>query len=41
MSKNVTIFSYISQLDVDIDNAEALVDDATLQTGGVGLEVKF
>jgi len=41
MSKNVTIFSYIAQLDVDTDNAAALIDDATLQTGGVGLEVKF
>lgn len=41
LSKNVTLFSYIAQLDVDTDNATALVDDGTLQTGGVGLEVKF
>lgn len=41
MSKNVTIFSYIAQLDTDIDNAPALIDNSTLQTGGVGLEVKF
>ncbi|HSC75659.1 MAG TPA: porin [Pseudomonadales bacterium] len=41
LSKNVTLFSYLAQLDVDSDNAAALVDDGTLQTGGVGLEIKF
>ena len=41
LSKNVTVFSYISQLDVDTDNVAALVDDGTLQTGGLGMEVKF
>ncbi|HQQ75107.1 MAG TPA: porin, partial [Pseudomonadales bacterium] len=41
LSKNVTVFGYVAQLDVDVDNAAALVDDGTLKTGGMGLEVKF
>ena len=41
LSKNVTVFSYLAQLDVDVDNAQALVDDGDMKTGGLGLEVKF
>lgn len=41
LSKNVTLFSYIAQIDVDVDHAVELVDDGKLNTGGVGVEVKF
>ncbi len=41
MSKNVTVFAYVAQIDVDADEASDLVDDTELKTGGVGFEVKF
>lgn len=41
MSKNVTVFAYIAQLEVDVDNAVEMIDDGDLSTGGLGLEVKF
>ena len=41
LSKNVTIFSYIGQMDVDVDNAVELIDDGKLATAGLGFEVKF
>ncbi len=41
LSKNVTIYGYVAQLEVDVDNASDLVDDGDLKTGGVGFEVKF
>lgn len=41
LSKNVTLYGYVSQLDVNTDHALALVDDGTLKTGGVGMELKF
>jgi predicted porin len=41
LSKNVTIYGYVANLEVDVDNATDLVDDGDLSTGGVGFEVKF
>lgn len=41
LNKNVTVFGYAAQINVDTDKAQALIDDASLQTAGVGLEVKF
>ncbi len=41
MSKNVTIFAYMAQLQVDVDDAVEMIDNATLETAGLGFEVKF
>jgi predicted porin len=41
LSKNVTIYGYVANIDVDVDGASDLVDDGDLNTGGVGFEVKF
>lgn len=41
LSKNVTVYGYVAQINVDIDEAIELKDDASLNTGGVGFEVKF
>lgn len=41
LSKNVLVYGYVAQLEVDVDNASDLVDDADLKTGGIGFEVKF
>lgn len=41
LSKNVTVYGYMAQLDVDIDGATDLIDDAKLKTAGIGFDVKF
>ncbi len=45
LNKNVTVFSYVSHIGVDLDNVASLKgkanDDAEFTTGGVGLEAKF
>jgi predicted porin len=41
LSKNVTVFGYVAQFEVDVDGATDLEDDADMKTGGIGFEVKF
>lgn len=47
LSKNVTVYGYVAQLDIDSDGVDMITtngagnDDSELETGGVGLEIKF
>lgn len=41
LSKNVTVYGYVSQIEVGVDDATDLIDDGDLKTGGIGFEVKF
>lgn len=47
MSKNVTLYGYVAQIDIDADDTVLIAtngtgnDDSDLKTAGVGFEVKF